>query len=89
MKQGYVKVLAAERIRIGRCHGGLKRFKRPRVPGWRLWLACGHVGGRTAKNPPRSVKCSRCTWDEKVGSRISRDWLPGEIPDDLGVIRFG
>jgi hypothetical protein len=88
MKKGYTVVVAAQRIRVGRCHGGCGRFVRPRVLSWYLWLACGHLSTRRAKEPPRSVKCERCQYDIEFRRRKSRDWLPGEIPNDIGIILF-
>ena len=91
MRAGYVKVLAAQRVRVGRCHGAAGRFfRRPSAPSWRLWLECGHVGGRTAAKPPMSAKCDRCEFDLGTRGRRSRDWLKGEIPwGDWGVVKPG
>lgn len=80
-KKGFIDVVAAQRKRVGRCHGS-RHFQSPVVPSWRLWLACGHMESRRAKNPPKSVKCSRCRYG------FLRDWKKGDIPDEFGVIRF-
>jgi hypothetical protein len=34
------------------------------------------------------VKCNRCEYDKKYYGKISRDWLKGELPKGLGVLRF-
>lgn len=81
VKKGLIAVIAAQRIRVGRCHGS-RYFERPRVPSWRLWLACGHMEVRRAKNPPKSVKCSRCEYG------YLKDYEKGEIPDDFTIMRF-
>ena len=87
MKKGYTEVIAALRKRVGRCHGN-RHFRRPKVPGWFLWLVCGHLATRIAVKPPRSVKCDRCEFDMKHCGHKCRDWKPGEIPNDFGVIKF-
>jgi hypothetical protein len=83
----FTKVVAAQRIRVGRCHGG-RYFKRPAVPSWYLWLACGHHATRRAGKVPRKVKCNRCVWDKEHGYRKARDWFKNDLPEGLGVIRF-
>ena len=85
MREGYVKVVAAERIRVGHCH---PRFSSRPKTAWRLWLACGHMESRTAEKPPRLVKCHNCEWDKSHGWKKVRDWKRGEIPNDFGVVRL-
>jgi len=82
-----VKVVAARRLRVGRCHGK-KIFNHSSMPIWWLWLACGHITKRSAKKIPRSVVCHACQWDREFGYRKKRDWKEGDISDDFGIIRF-
>jgi hypothetical protein len=85
MKKGFTRVVAAEKIRVGRCHGqhAGRLQRKPQRPSWRLWLECGHMERRTAVKPPRSVKCDRC----ELG--FDRDYPKrGGIPKEYPVIRM-
>jgi hypothetical protein len=90
MKKGFTKVIAADKIRTGRCHG--KRAGRVSGPNkasyWRLWLECGHIEKRNGVNPPRSIKCDKCIWEKKFGVGHTKQFVRGGIPDNFTVIRF-
>jgi hypothetical protein len=55
----FTKVVAARRLRLGRCHGG-KILKRPLRARWYMRLACGHQVIRVSDKVPKKVICLAC-----------------------------
>lgn len=90
MRKGLTKVVAAQKQRVGRCHGQSagRGWRKPQRPSWRLWLACGHKTSRTALKVPRSVKCSECVAEKEFGWKHTTTWNREDIPNEFGVIRF-